>query len=246
MFGFRIRVKDIAVLLLALFVAGATCRMEAQTSHRRRETNANRQARIQRTIQETYSHRWEVAGGGGFLRFRSGQYLQKNNEVAFWMTTTYYLNPKLGILADVRGLYGNAKIANGAGTPTQPIFLNFNPQISEYPLMGGVAYRLYQKEKVAITLTGEGGVAIGKFDGGSKGIPSQYLHVWQSAARPAFSVGANLDYNFYPNLALRISPTWLGTTYQLDPADTAPQPHGGFQNNAGFNIGVVYRFGKTK
>lgn len=246
MFGFRIRVKEIAVFLLALFVAGATTSLTAQSSHRRRETNANRQARIQRTIQETYGHRWEVAGGGGFLRFRSGQYLQKNNEVGFWLTTTYFLNPKLGIIADVRGLYGNAKIANDAGTPTQPIFLNFNPQISEYPFMGGVAYRVYQKEKFAISLTGEGGVALGKFDGGSKGIPSQYLHVWKSATRPAMSIGANLDYNFYPNLALRITPTWLGTMYQLDPADTAPQPHGSFQNNAGFNIGVVYRFGKIK
>ena len=246
MFGFRIRVKEIAVFLLALFVAGATSHLEAQTTHRRRETNANRQARIQRTIQETYGHRWEVSGGGGFLRFRSGEYLQKNNEVGFQMTTTYYLNPRLGILADVRGLYGNAKIANGAGTPTQPIFLNFNPQISEYPFMGGVAYRLYRKEKFAITLTGEGGAAIGKFDGGSKGIPSQYLHVWKSATRPAMSIGANLDYNFYPNLALRFTPTWLGTMYQLDPADTAPKPHGSFQNNAGFNIGIVYRFGKIK
>ncbi len=245
MFGFRIRVKHIAVLLLALSVASATS-MEAQTSHRRRETNANRQARIQRTIQETYSHRWEVAGGGGYLRFRSGQYLQKNNEVTFWSTTTYYLNEKLGILADVRGMYGNAKINNGAGTPTEPINLGFNPQISEYPLMGGVAYRLYAKEKFAVTLTGEGGVAIGKFDGGSKGIPSQYLHVWQSSIRPAMSIGANLDYNFYPNLALRITPTWLGTMYHLDPADTAPTPHGTFQNNAGFNIGLVYRFGKIK
>lgn len=245
MFGFRIRVKDIAVLLLALSFAGATS-LEAQTSHRRRETNANREARIQRTIQETYSHRWEVAGGGGFLRFRSGQYLQKNNEVTFWSTTTYYLNEKLGILADVRGMYGNAKINNGAGTPTEPINLGFNPQISEYPLMGGVVYRLYAKEKFAVALTGEGGVAIGKFDGGSKGIPSQYLHVWQSQIRPAMSIGANFDYNFYPNLALRITPTWVGTMYHLDPADTAPTPHGSFQNNAGVNIGIVYRFGKIK
>ncbi|GGA75882.1 hypothetical protein GCM10011507_29070 [Edaphobacter acidisoli] len=245
MFGFRIRVKNTAVLLLALSVAGATSCLQAQST-RRRETNANREARIQHTIQETYSHRWEVAGGGGYLRFRSGQYLQKNNEVAFWTTTTYYFSEKLGVLADVRGLYGNAKIQNGAGIPGQPITLNFNPQISEYPLMGGVAYRLVTKEKFALSLTGEGGVAIGKFDGGSKGIPSQYLHVWQSAMRPVMSIGANFDYNFYPNLALRITPTWVGTTYQLDPADTAPQPHGSFQNNAGFNVGIVYRFGRIK
>ena len=36
--------------------------------------------------------------------------------------------------------------------------------------MGGVAYRLYAKEKIAVTVTGEGGAALGKFDGDPKGI----------------------------------------------------------------------------
>lgn len=245
MFGFRIRVKNVAILSLALAVGGAA-NLGAQMTRRSRRENANREARIKRTIQDTYSHRWEVGGGGGYTRFRSGQYLQKNNEVAFWMSTTYYLRPKLGIIGEVRGLYGNAKIANGAGTPDQPIFLNFKPQISQYPFMGGVVYRLYSKEKIAVSLVGEGGVALGKFDSGSKGIPSQYLHVWQSGTRPAFSVGANLDYNFYPNLALRITPTWLATTYRLDPKDSAPTPHGSLQNSGGVNIGIVYRFGRIK
>lgn len=244
MFGlksrFRISVKSVAVVLLALFIAGGTSAVEAQLSSRtRRESNANRKARIARTIEETYSHRYEVAGGGGYLRFRSGEYLQKNNEISFWMTGTYYLRPRLGIIADVRGMYGNAKIGNNEfGLP--------DPQISEYPFMGGVAYRLYAKEKFAVSVTGEGGVALGKFDGGSKNIPSKYLHVWQSATRPAFSVGANFDYNFYPNIALRFTPTYVGTMYHLDPLDSAPTPHGSLQNNAGFNIGIVYRFGKIK
>ena len=245
MFGlkidFRISVKAVTVVLLALMVAGGVSVVEAQTARRtRRESNANRQARIAKTIEETYNKRWEVAGGGGYLRFRSGQYLQKNNDVTFWMTGTYFLNPKLGILADVRGLYGNAKI-----DPANPFALQ-NPQISAYPFMGGVAYRVYAKEKMAVAVTGEGGVALGKFDGGTKTIPSKYLGLWQSTTRPAFSVGANIDYNFYPNLAFRVTPTYVGTMFQLDPADAAPSPHGSLQNDFGVNIGLVYRFGKIK
>ncbi len=30
---------------------------------------------------------------------------------------------------------------------------------------------------------------------------------------PAFSVGGNLDLNLYPNLAFRIAPSYLGTTF---------------------------------
>ncbi len=55
-----------------------------------------------RTIAETYGHRYEVAGGGGYLRFQSGA-PQRNNEVTFFMTGTYFLNPKLGIIGDIRG-----------------------------------------------------------------------------------------------------------------------------------------------
>jgi hypothetical protein len=241
MFGFSMKVKCIAGVLLVIVASGAGV-LEAQTTRRtRRESNANRKARIARTIEATYSHRYEVAGGGGFLRFRSGEYLQKNDEVTFFMTGTYFLNPKLGIVADVRGMYGNAKIGNSS-----PNFLPFKPQISEYPFMGGVAYRVYAKEKFAVAVTGEGGAALGKFDGDTKGLPSSALGLWQSAIRPAFSVGVNVDYNFYPNLAMRLSPTYVGTFYQLSPLDPAPNPHGSFQSNLGFNIGVVYRFGKIK
>jgi outer membrane protein with beta-barrel domain len=245
MFGFSLSVKKVAGVLLAASMASGAVALEAQTTHRtRRESSANRKARIARTIAETYSHRFEVAGGGGFLRFQSGSLLQKNSEVTFFMTTTYFLNPKLGIIADVRGAYGNAKIGNPV-SPTAP-FLSFNPQISEYPLMGGVAYRLYAKEKFAVTATGEAGAAIGKFDGAAKGLTSAELGLWQSTTKPVFSIGANFDYNFYPNLAFRLTPTYVGTFFKLDPTDTLHGPPGNIQNNFGFNAGFVYRFGKIK
>jgi hypothetical protein len=245
MFGFRLSVKQVAGVLLAASMASGAVAVQAQTTRRtRRESSANRKSRIERTIAETYSHRFEVAGGGGYLRFRSGSALQKNNEVTFFMTGTYFLNPKLGIIADVRGGYGNAKIGNPV-TPTSPN-LGYNPKISEYPLMGGVAYRLYAKEKFAATVTAEGGAALGKFDGDAKGFQSKDIGVWQSTTKPVFSIGLNLDYNLYPNLAFRVSPTYVGTFFRMDPADTLHGPPGTIQNNFGFNAGLVYRFGKIK
>ncbi len=241
MFGFRMSVRYVTGMLLATVVASGVS-AEAQTTRRtRRESNANRQARIAREIEATYNHRFEVAGGGGYLRFQSGETLQKNNDVTFFMTTTYFLNEKLGIIGDIRGLYGNAKIQNQFGSGT---FLGYNPKISAYPFMGGVAYRLYAKEKLALSVTGEGGVALGKFDGDSKGFPSSELGVWQSQTKPAFSVGTNLDYNFYPNLAFRVEPTYVGTFFRSSPNDFRTPGAGSIQNNWGINFGVVYRFGK--
>jgi hypothetical protein len=245
MFSFKLNVKQVAGVLLAASMASGAVAVQAQTTRRtRRESSANRKSRIERTIAETYNHRFEVAGGGGYLRFQSGSALQKNNEVTFFMTGTYFLNPKLGIIADVRGAYGNAKIGNPV-TPTSPN-LGYNPKISEYPFMGGVAYRVYAKEKIAVSVTGEGGAAIGKFDGDAKGFQSKDIGVWQSTTKPVFSIGANIDYNLYPNLAFRVSPTYVGTFYRLDPADTLHGPPGTIQNNFGVNIGLVYRFGKIK
>jgi hypothetical protein len=248
MFGFRISVKQVAGMLLAVAMASGAVAVQGQVTRRtRRESSANRKARIARTIAETYNHRFEVAGGGGFLRFKPGSILQKNNEVTFFMSGTYFLNPKLGIIGEVRGLYGNAKIGNNTSPDNQtPIFLPFNPQISEYPFMGGVAYRVYAQEKFAVAVTGEGGAVLGKFDGDTKGLRSSDLGLWQSTTKPAFSIGANFDYNFYPNLALRVEPTYIATFFKLDPIDTLHGPSGSIQNNFGVNIGLVYRFGKIK
>ena len=227
MFRFRFGLTSLAIASLALVTITASS-LSAQTPRRRREANANRRARIARQIEETYAHRWEVAGGGGYLRFRSGQDLRKSNEITFFTSGTYFLNPKLGILADVHGAYGHAQIGN-------TIFNLPNPQISEYIFSGGPTYRFYAKQKLAASVFGTGGVGYGKFDSASKNIPPADLGIWPAAWRAAFTAGVNFDYNFYPNLSARFTPTYIGTTFG-----------GTVQNNLGFNIGLVYRFGKLR
>jgi hypothetical protein len=215
----------------AILIATAVAAVPGQAQNRRitRETNANRRARIAKEIQETYTHRWEVGGGGGFLRFRSGEHLQRNSEISFWLDTTYYFNQKLGLTGELRGSYGNAKVGN-------TIYNIPNPQISEYPFLAGPTYRVRTKQHYSVGVFALGGTAIGKFDGGSKGIPATLLGMWPSTnARPAFSLGANVDINLFPNLAFRIAPSYLGTTFG-----------GSLQNNGGFDMGLVYRFGRQK
>ena len=230
MSGFR---SGVTRMLVIGFLIGTGSSVEAQLSRRtRRESTAIRKARIQRAIEETYSHRHEASGGGGYLRFRAGEQIKKNNEVTFYGNDTYYLNPKLGVVADVHGAYGNAKIGN-------TIYNIPNPQISEYTFTAGPSYRFYATQRYAASVFGTGGVAYGKFSSGSKAIPSTLIGIWADAWRPAFTAGVNFDYNFYPNLAMRVTPTYIGTTF------TSPQG-GSIQNNLGFNLGLVYRFGRQK
>lgn len=211
-----------------------------QEAHARRETNASRKARIARTVEDTYTHKYEVIGGGGFLRFRSGSQLKRNNEISWATAFNYYISPKLAFVGDVQGSFGNAKALtnNTYGVPY--------PQINEYYFLGGASYRFYRRERVAVSAQALGGVGWGIFSGGSKAIPATYLGVWQDGIRPAVQVGVSGDYNFYPNLAFRFTPTWTGTTFQSGPlGPTGPTAKASsLQSNFGFNAGIIYRFGR--
>ena len=227
MSGIGRKMRCTATGLLALTLGAAAVSSEAQIVRRtKRESSANRKARIQKAVDDTYTHRWELFGGGGYLRFRSGQYLQKNNEVTWAASGTYMLNPRLGIIADARGGFGNAKVGNN-------IYSVYNPLITEYTFMGGPSYRFYAKQKYAASVHAMAGYSLGNFDGGSKAIPAPLLGLWPTSNRPVFSVGLNYDYNFYPNLAFRVTPTYVGTTFGSS-----------LQNNLGINAGIVYRFGR--
>jgi hypothetical protein len=245
MFVFGSRTKWFAAALAVAALATAAVSAPAQSKRQRRENNVNRQARINRTIKDTYTKRYEIFGGGGGLRFRSGEYLKRNNEVTWATSGTYFLNPKLGITADVRGSYGNAKIPNAFALSGQ-----FNPLINEYMFSGGPSYRLYMHEKTAVSAFATGGLAIGNFSGGNKGVASETVGMWKSTNRPVFTGGVNFDYNLYPNLGFRITPTFVGTTFvgttAIGPLATGGTQNGGFQYNFGINAGVVYRFGRIK
>ena len=218
-----------ALALIALFLAIPVAGGQ-NTRPARRETTANRKARVQRTIAETYGHKWEIGGGGGYLRFRPGQYLQRSNQITFWASTMYTLNPKLGVIGEVRGAYGTAKIGNLLPSGNT---LPYNPKISEYSFMAGPTYRFLSSERYAVSGFVEGGAGVGKFAGDSKGLSAANIGVWTGDYAASFSAGINLDYNLSPNLALRVTPNYLGTTYG-----------GTLQNSKGVNLGIVYRFGQ--
>jgi hypothetical protein len=222
-----------AAVAAVLITASAAAQNTPQPGGRH-ETNASRQARIQRTITDTYSHRWEVFGGGAYLRFRSGEYTQKNNEVTWNLETHYFLNPKLSIVGDARGMFGNGK-------PLRNEFIaeNPNPQINQYTFTGGASYRFYSTLRYALSAQALGGVGIENSSGASKGLTYVQTGFWQDAARPAFIINLAGDINLFPNLAFRVLPTYVGTTF------TSPSG-GSLQNNFGVNFGVVYRFGRQQ
>ncbi len=239
-FAVRVVLPGVAITLLAGALASAMAQIpipihihkkkrkhEVQLHH---ETNAIRLQRIQQALQQTYSHRYEIFGGGGYLRFRSGDYTQRNNEITWASAFNYYLNRKFALVGDARGSFGNANAY------TDNIYNVYRPQINEYTFMGGVSYRFYEQERLAVSIEGLGGTGWGVFNGGSRTFQATSLGLWESGFRPAFSAGVNFDYNLSPTLAVRFTPTWVGF-------DFVGASGSSIENNLGFNAGIVYRFG---
>jgi hypothetical protein len=187
---------------------------------------ARRQQRIAAIIADIYSHKYEAYAGGGYLRFRPGDSLQRVTEVSWNVGFTDYIKPKLAITGDARGYYGTAYTYNNE-------FQIFKPSISQYVFLGGPQYRAYEGLHFAAGIRVLAGLSHGNFDTNTGGLPSQYLNLYPNGNAFALNGGLPLDYNISPAIAARITPEFLYNTFG-----------GSNQFNLGFSASLVYRFGK--
>ncbi len=188
--------------------------------------NARRRLREQAAEQDTYSHKYEFYAGGSYLRFRPGPSLQHNTEAAWNAGVTEWIRPKLGITGDVRGYYGTA-ITNSFN------FQVFKPSISQYTFMGGPQYRFYQSQHWAWNAQVLAGIDHGNFGTGIGSFTANEVGLYSDGNKLAVSVGAAVDYNLSPALAVRLMPDYLLTNFGSQ-----------IQDNLGFTLGVVYRWGR--
>jgi hypothetical protein len=188
---------------------------------------ARRQARTQRVIQDTYSQKFEVYGGGGYTRFRPGPALQHINESAWNVGFTDYVWGRLGLTGDLRGYYGTAFTYPGP-------YNIFKPSISQYSFMAGPQYRFVRREHWAISGQVLVGGAKGNFNANGAGLPGTFVGLWSNGTNVSLAAGVPIDYNIAPGLAFRIQPGYWLTTFSNTPQ----------VKNLGFQSGIVYRFGR--
>ena len=185
-----------------------------------------RRQRQQLIIQDTYSHKYEVYAGGGYLRFRPGSSLQHINEAAWNLGVTEWIRPKLGITGDFRGYYGTAF----TGVNNVQVF---KPSISQYTFMAGPQYRFYEGQHWGWSAQVLAGAGHGNFNTGTGGFPTSIVGLWPDGTSVNLSVGAAVDYNVGPGLAIRLMPNYLLSDYGST-----------IQHNRGFTTGIVYRWGR--
>lgn len=187
---------------------------------------ARRKLRLQQVIQDTYTHQYEVYGGGGYLRFTPGSSLQHLNEAAWNAGFTDYVKGKIGITADFRGYYGTAFTYINE-------FQVFNPSISQYTFLAGPQVRLVERLHWGISANALVGAGHGNFSTNTGGLPGTLIGLYPDGTAFNLSISAPIDYNLGPTFAIRITPNYLMTNYGSS-----------IQNNLGWNAGVVWRFGR--
>lgn len=191
---------------------------------------ARRRQRTLQIIAHTYNYKYEVFGGGGYLRFRPGPTLQHNQEAEWNLGLTDYLgSSNWGITGEIRGYYGVAF------TNTHPINQAYHPSITQYVYLGGPTYRFFRGQHWGWTAQVLGGVGQGKFSVNTNGLPPQLVGLYKDETAPYVDFGASVDYNLSPGFAIRLTPEYLLSTYG-----------GQLQGNKGWQIDLVYRLHHRK
>ena len=115
----------------------------------------------------------------------------------------------------------------------------FLPAISQYSFLFGPQYRVYMKPKWAVSVQALAGFGHGNFDTGTGGLPASYLGLYNNGTVFNLSLGAPLDYNLSPGLAIRVTPLYLLTFVWRRRAE---QP--GLQCRGGLSVGQAVESGK--
>lgn len=193
-----------------------------------RRVHERHEVRIQQIIKDTYSHQYEIYFGGGYLRFHPGPGLQKNSEANWNAGFSDYFHGRLGATVDFRGYYGTAFVGINQ-------YQVFKPSISQYTFMAGPTYRFFEGQHWGWNAYVLAGAGHGNFDTNTGGLPGSFIGVYPNSTTFNVSPGATVVYNLGPALAVRLSSAYLVSHYG-----------GEFQQNLGYNMGIVYRFGRQK
>jgi hypothetical protein len=190
---------------------------------------ARREQRRAAAIHDAYSHRFDLFADMGYLRFKPGPSLQRLTWYAWDIGVTRYYNERLGVTVDGRGYYGIAYV--GLNPYSQGQFTR--PEISQYDALIGPTYRFYLQPKYSVSGRVMGGYAHGNFSGDTNGITPPLLGLYPDGNTFAASASVIGEYNFAPNIGLRLAPEYFATGFGSS-----------MQNSLGFTGGIVYRFGK--
>lgn len=178
----------------------------------------------------TYTNRFDVYGGIGLDTMVAGRTLLKRmNFGEFEAQGTYWMVPRFGLVADLRG--------EGGTTP-----VNANPykidraSVYQFMAMGGLQMRGARNQHFALNYHALVGAAHGLFDTNIGNTQPQQVGMFPNSTSPVAALGISLDINRGAHWAVRIQPDAMIRAY--DSSDVT--------EDFSMSAGILYRFGKRK
>ncbi|MGD0732227.1 MAG: hypothetical protein ABR956_13280 [Terracidiphilus sp.] len=190
---------------------------------------ARRAQRRAAAIHDVYDHLYEAYLGAGYLRFTPGATLQRVNEYDWNAGFTRYFSERLGVTLDGRGYYGTPFVGLNEETNSEIT----KPAISQYAGLIGPTYRFYTQPRYSVSGRAMGGFSYGNFSGDTNGFGGPAVGLYPDGYTFAASAAVIVEYNVSPGLGLRVAPEYYLTGFGSK-----------LQNNLGYTLGLVYRFGK--
>jgi hypothetical protein len=191
-------------------------------------------AKLEPSQATSYDNKFEVYGGLSFMNGQAGQNLPKRYNLGGGEgMLTYWVGPHLGVAGDYRW--------EGGTTPVLPLGAAFGfnrVKVTQNIFAGGVQWRGPKNRYAAVDYHALFGASKGVFDSATLGFPggspltAQQLGLYPNTTTPWGAVGGSLDFNYKPNLAIRLSPDMIFEHFGTELRE--------FVSVSG---GVVYRFG---
>src|ERR1035438_577490 len=182
------------------------CMLPLATPHAQAQTKLGPAAPV------TGDNKYELYGGLNYSNFKAGENLPKRmNLGGAEVSGTYWLTPKLGLVAEYRGGAGTTQVF-----PVASVYGIHRPLVYMNMAMYGAQYRGPKNQHAAINFHAYGGVADGVFDAGTAGsgfglnfTPQENANnvgLYANHSAPIFALGGSLDMNRSKNWAIRLSP----------------------------------------
>ena len=128
---------------------------------------------------------------------------------------------------NARGEYGTMDI------PANPYGVPATGPMSEHLILFGPNYRMMIHPRYDFAMHALIGAAYGQFSSAfPHGVVPQEVGIYNDKLAMGLAVGASVDYNLGPRLAVRLVPEWQPTKYGFP-----------WQNEFAGSVGIVYKLG---
>jgi hypothetical protein len=191
-----------------------------------------------------YDNRFDLSLEMAYQHIKAGpNVLQGANLGGLNLSASYWLTRHWGIQGTERSFFGTSGAAPNTFVNSSGQTENIQgPFIAEYVFVAGPEFLGPHNKHGDIILHVLGGGVYGEFEKDLRGQPPSLVDFYNNQVAPALVMGGHIDLNRSAHWVLRMTPDALLTDYGINYGKKNKQ----IDINAGFSVGIEYKFKRTR